>query len=128
MTTFSKIWDTEVKQLANACVTEPKLVQLLSRDESYEPTRKDKEYLESLSGKYKDLYGMYSISDMIWRVDHALADGNINTAELAVRLVYVVLNSSSYFNSVFDGDENNEEWKSRKALRDGLHKLINCDM
>ncbi|MBO5141954.1 MAG: hypothetical protein J6C46_02965 [Clostridia bacterium] len=124
MTTFSKIWDTEVKQLAKACVTEPKLVRLMSQGEGYEPSQDEKEYLESISAKYKDIYGMYYISDMIWKVEHALADGRKAEACLAIAQVYEVLNGPSYFQNLFLGNENDEEWKTRAALRDGLYKLM----
>lgn len=33
MSLFSQIWDTEVKALAEACVTEPKLVQLMMKED-----------------------------------------------------------------------------------------------
>lgn len=124
MTTFSKIWDTEVKPLAKACVAEPELVRLMSQGKGYEPSQEEKEYLESISGKYKDTYGMYYISNMIWKVEHALADGIKAVAELAIIQVYEVLNRPSYFQNVFLGNENDEEWKTRAALRDGLYKLI----
>ena len=127
MTTFSNLWDTEVKQLANACVTEPKLIQLMCKDNSYEPNDEEKEYLNEMSKKYKDIYGMYCISDMIWRVEHALADGRQSMAGLAIAEVYSVLNRPSYFQNVFNGNEDDEEWKTRAALRDGLRKLMNND-
>ena len=69
MTKFSKIWDTEVKMLAKACVKEPELVRLMSQSEDYEPSKEEKEYLQSISGKYKDTYGMYYISNMIGKVE-----------------------------------------------------------
>ena len=125
MTTFSKIWDTEVKPLAKACVTEPELVRLMSQSKDYEPTQEEKEYLESISGKYNDIYGMYYISDMIWKVEHALADDRKAAADLAIAQIYAVLNRPSYFQNVFLGDENDEEWKTRVALRTGLYKLMN---
>ena len=124
MKTFSKIWNTEVKQLAEACVTENELIRLMSQSEGYEPTKAEKEYLQSLSGKYKDIYGMYCISDMICKVEHALADGRIAGAELVIAQVYEVLNRPSYFQNVFLSNENDEEWKTRVALRDGLYKLM----
>lgn len=124
MTTFSKIWDTEVKALAKACVTEPELVRLMSQSKSYKPSKEEKEYLENISEKYKDPYGMYYISDMIWRVEHALAEGRTALAELAVAEIYAVLTRPSYFQTVFLSDENDEEWKTRVALRDGLYKLM----
>jgi len=119
MTIFSKIWDTEVKKLAEACIAEPELVRLMFQGEGYEPNEKEKEYLKSIEGKYKDTYGMYYISDMIWRVEHALAG-------LAIAQVYDVLNCPSYFQNVFNGNENDEEWKTRAALRDGLYKLMHA--
>ncbi len=126
MTTFSTIWDTEVKKLAEACVAEPKLVQIMSKGDNYEPSKEEKEYLESVFEKYKDPYGMYCISDMIWRVEHALADDRTVIAKLAVAEVYEVLNRPSYFEDVFQNDENNEEWKTRVALRGGIYKLMNA--
>lgn len=124
MTTFSKIWDTEVKTLAKACVTEPELIRLMCQSEDYKPTEKEKEYLKSIEKKYKDIYGMYYISKMIWEVEFALADNRIEIAKLAIENVYAVLNSESYFQKVFCGNANDEEWKTRAALRDGLYKLI----
>ena len=125
MTRFSSLWGTEVKQLAQACVTEPKLIQLMCKGDSYEPTDEEKKYLKEMSEKYKDIYGMYYISDMIGKVEHALADGREPLAKLAVTNVYSVLSRPSYFKNLFDENEDDEEWKVRKALCDGLRKLLN---
>ena len=125
MTTFSNLWDSEVKQLAHACVTEPKLIGLMCKGDSYEPTDEEKKYLKEMSEKYKDIYGMYYISDMIWRVEHALADGRQSMARLAIAQIYAVLNRPSYFQDVFNSNEDDEEWKQRAALRDGLRKIMN---
>lgn len=128
MTTFSNLWDTEVKQLAQDCVTEPKLIQLMCKGDSYKPTDEEKEYLKEVSEKkYKDIYGMYFISNMIWQVEHALADGRQPLAGLAIAQIYEVLNRPSYFQNVFNENEDDEEWKKRAALRDGLCKLLNTD-
>ena len=126
MTTFSKIWDTEVKKLAEACVTEPELVRLMSKGEGYEPNEGEKRYLESIKGKYKDIYGMYYISDMIWQVEYALKYEREEAARFSIVRIYEVLNSPSYFQNVFKGNEDDEEWKNRAALRDGLYKLIHA--
>ena len=56
---------------------------------------KKKEYLESISEKYKDPYGMFYISEMIWRVEHALADNRTVMAKYAVAEVYEVLSRPS---------------------------------
>lgn len=124
MTTFSEIWYNDIKPLATACVVEPELVRLMSQSEDYEPTKEEKEYLAMISEKYKDPYGMYSISNMIRIVEHDLADGRIVSAILTIADVYEVLNRPSYFQNVFISDENDEEWKTRVALRDGLYKLM----
>ena len=124
MSVFSEIWDTQVKQLAEACVTEKRLVELMSKDKSYNPNEEEKEYMKKISGKYKDIAGMYYISDMIWRVEHALTDDRSEHAKLAIAQVYDVLNRPSYFHDVFKENEDDEEWKTRAALRDGLKKLL----
>lgn len=124
MTTFSKIWHTEVKPLALACVTEPEFVRLMSQNESHKLTHEEETYLHSLARKYKDLYGMCYISSMISEVEHALADGRKTAADFAIARVYNVLNSPSYFQNVFHGNEDDEEWKKRSALRNGLYKLM----
>ena len=67
---------------------------------------------------------MYYISDMIDRVDDALACGKNQLARITIVRVYEVLSRLSYFQEVFNGDEDDEEWKTRKALRDGLYKLM----
>ena len=127
MTTFSKLWDTEVKQLAEACVSEPKFIRLMCKGENYQMNDEEKEYFKKTLFKYKDLCGMYYISDMIWQVEHALADGRQYVAEFAISQIYSCLNSPSYFQNVFNGNEDSEEWKARVALRDGLHKLLYAD-
>lgn len=124
MSAFSKLWDNEVKALAEACVTEPKLVELMMKGEGYEPTEEEKAYLDEVGGKYLDPYGMYYISDLIWRIEHALADDREWQAGIAIVNVYSTLSADSYFQNVFNGDATNEEWKTRKALRDGLEKLM----
>ncbi len=124
MTTFSEIWYNDIKPLAIACVVEPELVRLMSQSEDYEPSEEEKEYLLSSFEKYKDPYGMFSISNMIRIVEHDLADGRIVTAILTIAEVYEVLNRPSYFQNVFISDENDEEWKTRVALRDELSKQL----
>lgn len=124
MTTFSEIWYNDIKPLAIACVVEPELVRLMSQSEDYEPSEEEKEYLLSSFEKYKDPYGMFSISNMIRIVEHDLADGRIVAAILTIAEVYEVLNRPSYFQNVFISYENDEEWKTRVALRDELSKQL----
>lgn len=124
MQKFSKIWDTEVKPLAEACIKELEFIKLANKEENYEPTEKEKAYLKDIAEKYKDIYGMLYISDMIEKVEHALADGRKSAADLAISKVYEVLNRPSYFENVFQSNENDEEWKTRAALRDALYNLM----
>lgn len=123
MSLFSITWDAEVKKLAEDCVKEPDYLRILVRDND-NLTDKEKEYVEEVNKKYKDPYGMYAISHMIWSVEHALADGREELASMAIVRVYNVLTEDSYFENVFDKDETSEEWKSRVALANGLAKLI----
>ena len=126
MTEFSKLWDYEVKQLAQACVTEPRLVGLMMKDENYQFTDEEKEYINEVYKRYKDPYGMFYVSDMIWRVEHALSDGRDSAAKLAILQIHGALDSSDYLKNVFKGDSSSEEYKNMMKLRDGLAKLMRC--
>ena len=123
-TEFAKVWNNEVKELAQACIEEPRIVELMKRGDYYQMNKEETEYMNGAKEKYKDVWGMYSISKMIDKVEQALADHQEARAIIACNNVYVVLDSNEYFKHLFNGDENNEEWKKRKALRDGLKKIF----
>ena len=123
-TEFAKVWNNEVKTLAQACIEEPRIVDLMKRGDYYQMNKEETEYMNSAKEKYKDVWGMYRISEMIDKVEQALADQQEARAIIACNNVYVVLDSNEYFKHVFNGDEDNEEWKKRKALRDGLKKIF----
>lgn len=122
-TEFSKVWNDEVKALAEACIEEPRLVELLKRNESCPPNEEEREYMKTMRQKYKDMYGMYYISQMVDKVEQALSDKHEARAILACCNTYCVLSDEVYFRRVFNSDENSEEWKKREALRDGLKKI-----
>lgn len=124
MTLFSATWDTEVKKLAKDCVKEPKFVKLLSLGENYDLSDEDKEYIEKVGNNYKDPYGMYVISDMIWAVEHALANAREEIAAIAIVRVYSAITEEEYLERVFNGEKTSEEWKRIEALANGLAKLI----
>lgn len=126
MSKFSEIWDNEVKRLAKDCVTELRLVELMGKGDEYNPTSEEREYLKQIANKYKDICAMYYISDMIWRVEQALADGRQTIAELTVSQVYATLNSESYTKNVFNNDKSSDEYKRLMILRDGLAKMCKC--
>jgi len=126
MTEFIKLWDGEVKDLAKACVPEPRMVEIMSRPEGDKPTEEEQTYIKEVLNKYKDIHGMYYISRMIWKIEHALADGREEHAKFAAVQVQSVLNSPTYIPNVFKNDLEDEECKTRIALRDGLKRLLSC--
>ena len=68
---------------------------------------------------------MYYISEMIRKVDDDLAENREARAILEVNYVYRILNNQKYFNDVFGGNKDNEEWKKRVALKNGIERLFN---
>lgn len=118
---FSRMWDKEVKALAQACVTEPRLVQIIGSN--CEPTAEEKEYLDSLD--CHDPYGMFYISDMIWRVEHALADGRDAIAKMAVANIYQVISGKDYCSHLFDGNSECAEYQRIYKLKVALGELLN---
>lgn len=124
MTIFSTLWDTEVRALAEACVTEHEFVRLMHTSSDYEPSEEEKLYLKEIGNKYYDSYGILAISDLIWNVEHDLADGRESLARLPIINTYAALNSPDYLENVFKGNDTCEEWKLRMALRDGLKKMM----
>ena len=126
MSTFSEIWFSEVRPLAEACISDPELVRIMCHHYSGHPLNpSEREYLRSTKDRYQDVYGMYFISDMVWRVENSLSNSRENMARLCALNVYSLLEAPNYCKNVFNGDEENEEWKSRKNLLRGLIKLLN---
>ncbi len=125
MSTFSEVWFSEVRPLAEACIPDHELIRILCRQGSNHPLNSSEiAYLKNTRGKYKDVEGMYFISDMIWRVEHSLASSREKMAKLCAMNVYSLLVAPDYCKKVFNGDEENQEWKSRKNLLCGLKKLL----
>lgn len=124
MSTFSSIWKNEVKGLATACIGEKDLVRLMLKPGSYNPTIEEEEYLQNVSNKCKDPYGMIFIFCMICDVEINLAHGKEEEARMIVKDIYEFLNSDKYISAIFKDDSSSEEYKTRIALRDGLKKLI----
>lgn len=127
MTSFSSIWDSEVKKLAQASITEPKLVRLMLQPANYVPTQEEEEYLETVGDKCKDPYGMVFILAMMSEIEYYLAGGKEKLARDSAKEVYDELASPDYMSAFFEDDMSSDEAKTRIALRDGLKKLIECD-
>ena len=124
MSIFSELWDNQVKELIESCITEPELVCLICVSESYVFNENEKEYLKEVVNKCKDPYGRFYVSDMIYKVEHALADRRKAMAGIAIMQVYNNINSDTYLKNVFNGDDENDEYKRTILLRDEFGKLI----
>ena len=125
MQTFFEIWNSEVRKLAEACITEPRLIEIMSKGEDYKKTKDENEYFENLKKQYKDIRGMYCIWNMIFAVDYFLTHSNEKGALNQIENVYSVLISRNYLKNIFNDNQESTEWKSRAALRDGLEKILN---
>ena len=114
---FEKLWNNEVRNLAVQCITEPEALQLITKGGP--SSSKDLKNINC-----KDLAGMFSIANMIYEIDHALEHNRHAILVILVRETYDIINNPNYFKDIINEDENDEEWKTRKALRDGLHNLL----
>lgn len=123
MTNFSIKWDTEVKNLARKCVNHD-FITLVSKGENGSLTEEEKKKVKEISEKIKDHYGMWYISEMIWKVEHALADNREPMAKLAVSNVYQVISGESYWTNIFSNDFSTDEAINIKNLKDGLKELL----
>lgn len=122
MSRFATIWNDEVRYLAIDCILEPKFVHIW--DSSVRLTPEERDYIEEVSRKYRDIKLMYKIAYMVSEVDNAIRDGRYLTAQSIVSDMYYRINSRSYFSTVFGSDDSSREWKNIAAFRDGLAKLL----
>lgn len=113
---FSKLWKNEVRNLAVNCITEPDALQIISQEGA------SPENLQDIH--CKDLFGMFSIANMIYEIDHAIEHERYEVLLILVRETYDILSNPTYFKDIFNEDEKDEEWQTRKELRDGLLKLL----
>ena len=125
MTNFSMKWDTEVKELARKCVN-IEFIRLVAKGENGALTENEEVVVRKLSEEIKDAYGMWYISNMIWRVEHALADNREPMAKLAVSEIFSTISTESYWTDIFKDDYSSEEAINIRNLRDGLKELLRC--
>jgi len=116
---FEKFWDTEVKPLADKCAEGANLIGELEKA----TTEAEKEEIKKQMRQHnkKDWYSIWYISQMIFYVEHDLADGR----NPGVRMLQVqrTLNSEDYYKNVFKG-EMCEEAKNYQALGQKLNKAL----
>jgi len=125
MTNFSIKWDTEVKELARKCVN-AEFISLVAKGENGTLTESEEVKVKELSEGIKDAYGMWYISDMLWRVEHALADDREYLAILTVSEIHSTISTESYWTNVWNNDFSTEEAVNIRNLRDGLKELLRC--
>jgi len=125
MTNFSIKWGTEVKELARKCVN-AEFIRLVAKGENGTLTENEELEVRKLSEEIKDAYGMWYISDMIWRVEHSLADDREPLALLAISEIHSTISTESYWTNVWSNDFSTDEAINIKNLRDGLKELLNC--
>jgi len=125
MTNFSIKWDTKVKELARKCVN-AEFIHLVAKGESGALTENEDIEVRKLSEEIKDAYGMWYISNMIWRVEHSLADNREVLAQLPISEIYSTISSESYWTNVWNNDFSTDEAINIKNLRDGLKELLGC--
>lgn len=123
MSEFSRIWYYEVRPVAKECILEPEYIRIMYLD-SFTLEDKDKKFLKNINSKYKDVYGMYYISNMIHAIDNAINKNMEREAYMFISQVYSTLCSKDYFEKIFDGDSSSKEWQTRINLRNKLAKLI----
>lgn len=126
MTEFSILWDTKVKEAARKCVV-PEIVQLMMLSED-EATDEKINRLKELSDKYVDLLAQYYVSQMMWAIEHDLADGReVGGGVLSAMQVRDTMNSESYWQNVWidkGKDVESEEARNLKALAVLLNELL----
>jgi len=125
MTNFSIKWGTKVKELAKKCVNY-EFITLVAKGENGTLTEDEDLKIKNLSEGIKDAYGMWYISNMIWRVEHSLADNREPMALLAISEIYSTISTESYWTDIFKDDYSSEEAINIKNLRDGLKELLSC--
>ncbi|MDD2299472.1 MAG: hypothetical protein PHN69_04450 [Candidatus Pacebacteria bacterium] len=119
---FKTLWDTEVKpHIINNCIPEyaalKSLPQLSSEDQKKEVNR-----IASMG--YHDFIGQLFIGDLVWTVEHALADDRIDlNFTNSFYQVYGVLNDDDYWQHNYAGDPDGQETKNIAKLRDYINKL-----
>ncbi len=118
MAKFKDVWDREVRALADACVDAQFIQNWTAADKRGYATAEEEAYAKKLG--LKDPYGMWYIADMIWRVEHDLADRRIAACGISVAQIYSTLDSDSYLQNVWGGDTSSEEAQRLFKLRDGL--------
>lgn len=124
MSKFSEKWITETRDLAIKCVNN-RFIELINKGENGTITDTEGKEVKALSDTIKDAYGMWYISEMIWRVNHELGGRFEVKAELSAHEVYNTISKESYWTNVFDNKLDTEEAININNLKNSLAELVN---
>lgn len=123
MSRFSEKWITETRDLAIKCVNS-RFIELINKGENGTITDEEGKEVKVLSDTIKDAYGMWYISEMIWRVNHELGGRFAVKAELSAHEVYDVISKESYWTNVFNNKLDTEEAININNLKNSLAELV----
>lgn len=116
---FTEYWDNEIKPLAIKCAEGAELISKLERATTENEKEAIKEQMEAM-GK-KDWYAPWYICQMIFYVEHDLADGRNPLPRIFQ--VRGCLSSEDYYRDVFKG-EDCEEARNYRGLSEKLGKAL----
>jgi hypothetical protein len=118
---FSVLWDTEVKKQIQKCT--PEYETLRKMDNVSEADAKIL-YEEIQAKGYHDVYGQYVIGNLIWVVEHALADDRLDLNFISTfSQIRGTLNDDEYWGNVFGVEIECDEAKELMKLRDYINLL-----
>lgn len=114
-------WDTEVKPQALICSKGFSLMAQIEREKGSNQETIDK--LNAL-GLHDCVAGWY-IGEMIWGVEHDLADGRVGLKMInSVFQVQGTLNDASYWTNVWNNDDSSEEAQALRKLASLINELV----
>jgi len=125
MSAYSEYWDREVKVVAGKCVMVEVMELLRKNRQEVKVTSEDRVRFKELSSGRVDVPSMFYISDMMWAVEHSLADDRAGMGMLRVSEVHATLSDPEYWDHVWgDRDQGVEEALNLKSLCEKLGILI----
>lgn len=120
---FRELWDTKVKAQIAKCTPECETIANIQR--GFYTVEEATRLLREIKAKgYKDVYGQFCIGELIWVVEHALADDrqDLNFIQHFYQ-VHGCLNDEGYWTNVHKNDLTTEESKNLLILRDLINEM-----
>jgi len=114
------LWDIKVNTLARKCIDVEIMHTLTNINES------NKDGLNKFINDrgVHDVRAMNNVSQMMWAVEHDLADDRLYKIALDIANVHATLNSDSYWKNVWNDDLSSSEARNLKNLAIGLNEMM----